>query len=74
MLTIPELKAVAAGLEVPLAGRGVGGRDAILACFRRVTAPPGQLLPVRPSTTTWHATPAPFSGSEPTTSCWETRD
>ena len=56
MLTIPELKAVAAGLEVPLAGRDAAGREAILACFRRLTAPPGQPPPVRRAAAGRHAT------------------
>lgn len=41
MLTIPELKALAVGLDLKMGGRNSGNRDLILAWYNRtVLAPP----------------------------------
>lgn len=44
MLTVPELKALAARISSPLSGRDAAGRESVLAWFRRAVASDAQLL------------------------------
>ncbi len=47
MLTVPELRALAVCLELPMGGRAGGNRDAILGWYRRTVIPPPGSFVVR---------------------------